>query len=69
MPAPSTTKCDIEMTNELKIMAFDAGVIVKMMYWNIHGKVVLIVKDWPNAIIAVSPRAAREQAEKIFGGL
>lgn len=69
MPAPSTTKCDIELTNDLKIMAFDAGVIVKMMYWNIHGKVVLIVKDWPNAIIGVSPADTIRQAEKLFGGL
>lgn len=69
MPAPSTTKCDIELTNDLKIMAFDAGVIVKMMYWNIHGKVVLIVKGWPNAIIGVSPADTIRQAEKLFGGL
>ena len=69
MSARSTTKCDIELTNDLKLMAFDAGVIVAMMYWNIHGKVVMIVKGWPSAIIAVSPAAAIKQAEEQFGGL
>lgn len=65
MPRPSIYKndpCDIPYSPKHKMMLFDAGLLGGPFYWNIHGKVVLIIKGRPDAIIAATPDAAIREA-------
>lgn len=62
-------RCDIEMTPDLKVLCFDAGIQPECFYWNVHGQVVLTVKGISKAIIAPVPARAIEMAEAMFGGL
>lgn len=71
MPTPST-KCDIDLTGDLKMALFDAGVTSEAFYWNIHGEVVLVAicAGIRTCVRAPTPEAAIwKAAGKLTGGL
>lgn len=70
MPKRSTDPCDIQITSDLKVLFFDAGLQPICFYWNIHGQVVLTVKGSSKAFLAATPVKAITAAEAaMFGGL
>lgn len=81
MPQPSTISlrlrpspyradpCDIEMTSELKVACFDAGIKPVCFYWNIGGQVVLTYWGCRNAVLAATPLAAIRKVEDQYGPL